>query len=411
VTIRRWEGGRAWACAVFVVALGLAAARSAGEPPASSSPVPSPSTTGTASPARNLTPATTDERLRTVQERRASLEKEVARLRSQEKSLLGEVERLELEVRLRTEQLREAQLELQRTHEAMDVTLKRSRELEKSVAETRPVLAARARALYKLGELSYVRLLLSVERPSHLFRGYRFVTTVARRDNQRIASFRNDLAALQVARTDLERRTAQAQTLRSDLERARRNLDADRRRKTVILTQIVERKETHAAYLKELEEAEGKLRELLHGLAEGDVAVPVAAFRGSLPWPASGRVRLPFGLRKHPRFDTYTMQNGIEIETAADTPVAAVHDGTVVFAERFKGYGLLVVLDHGSKQHTLYAHLADARVQPGQKVAAGEVLGTAGVSGLDGGPGFYFEVRFQGKPEDPLEWLRREGHP
>jgi murein hydrolase activator len=350
-------------------------------------------------------PAPQDERLRKVQERRRALEKDLAHLRGQEKSLLGEVERLELEVRLRGEELREIQIGLLRTQEQMDATGKRVQELEASIERERPILAARARALYKLGELSYLRLLLSVDRPSDIFRGYRFVTALARRDNQRIAAFRADLQALAATRALLEARTREAVALREGLERARRTQDADRRRKTALLTQIVEKKETHSAYLAELEDAEAKLGGLLEGLAEGDVTVPVAAFKGALSWPANGRVRSSFGRHKHPKFDTYTVQNGIEIAARPDAPVTAVHEGSVVFAERFKGYGLMVVLDHGGKHHSLYAHLAEARVQPGQKVAAGDVIGTVGATALEG-PGLYFEMRFQGKPEDPVEWLR-----
>ena len=350
-------------------------------------------------------PLPRDERLRKVQERRKALEQDLVRLRGQEKSLLGDVERLEVEVRLRGEELREIQIGLQRTQEQMDATVKRLGELTAQVERERPVLAARARSLYKLGELSYLRLLLSVDRPSDIFRGYRFVTALARRDNERIAAFRADLQTLATVRQDLETKTREAVALRESREKARRSLDADRRRKTALLTEIVERKETHAAYLQELQEAEARLTDLLNGLSEGDVAVPVAAFKGALPWPTEGRVRSTFGRHKHPKFDTYTIQNGIEIEAPADAPVAAVHEGEVVFAERFKGYGLMVVVDHGGKHHSLYAHLGEARVQSGQKVAAGEVLGTVGSTTLEG-PGLYFEMRFQGRPEDPLEWLR-----
>jgi len=357
------------------------------------------------SPAPPPPPASADERLRTVRERRAALQKHLARLRAEERSLLGEVERLELEVRLRGEELRETQLVLQRTNEQMDVTVRRARELEASINAARPALAARARALYKLGELSYLRMLLSVDRPSDLFRGYRFVSALARRDNQRIAGFRADLAALAATRAELERRTREALELRASLERTRRGLDADRRRKEKLLTEIVERKETHAAYLQELEEAETRLQQLLQGLTTDDIAVPIPAFKGNLPWPVAGRVRVAFGRRKHPKFDTYTVENGIEIDAREGAPVTAVHEGTVAFADRFRGYGLMVVLDHGGKHHTLYAHLADLRVQPGQRVAAGQVLGTVG-SGVEG-PGLYFEIRFQGRPEDPAEWLGR----
>lgn len=348
-----------------------------------------------------------DERLRKVQERRRSLEQELARLRSQEKSLLGKVERLELEVRLKGEQLRETQIVLERTNAEMDATQRRMRQLQRSIEAERPVLAARARALYKLGELSYLRTLLSVDRPSDIFRGYRFVTALARRDKERFAAFRADLQALATTRAELERRTQEALSLRSALERTRRSLDADRARKTDLLTQIVEKKEIHAAYVKELEEAEAKLERLIQGFAESEVTVPLAAFKGTLPWPVPGRVQVPFGRRKHPRFDTYTVQNGVEIEARAEASVSAVHEGTVVFAGRFRGYGLMVVIDHGGKHHSVYAHLDETAVQPGRRVAAGDVIGAVGSTRLEG-PGLYFEMRFEGQPEDPADWLREQ---
>lgn len=346
------------------------------------------------------------ERLKAIQERKATLQRDLGRLRGQEKGLLGEVERLELEVRLRTEELRETQAVLQKAHEDMDTTLRRARELEAEVARARPVLAARARSLYKLGELSYLRLLLSVEHPSDLIRGYRLVSGLARRDRERIAAFRGDLASLEGTRTELEARTQEALRLRQELEKARRGLDADRRRKTSLLAEIVQKKETQAAYLQELEEAEGRLSQLIEGLATGDVSVPIAAFKGSLPWPVDGRVRTTFGRHRHPKFDTYTVSNGIEIDAREDTPVRAVHEGSVVFAERFRGYGMLVVLDHGGKHHSLYAHLAEATVVPGAHVSEGEVVGRVGSSGLEGA-GLYFEIRHQSRPEDPLDWLGR----
>ena len=352
--------------------------------------------------------STTDERLRRVRERKQSIERDVARLRGQEQSLLADVERLELEVRLRSEQLRETQLVLRRANEQMDATVRRVRELDASVAQARPQLAARARALYKMGDLSYVRMLLSVERPADMLRGYRFVSALARRDREKMAALRANLASLAATRDDLQKKTAEALALRAELDRARRAFEVDRQRKSELLTSIVEKKETHAAYLQELEEAEGKLGQLLSGLGAADFTVPITVFKGALPWPAPGRVRVAFGRHKHPRFETYTLHNGIEIEAAVDTPVRSVHDGTVAFADQFLGYGLMVIVDHGGKNHTLYSHLAETRVQPGQRVSAGDVLGTVGASGVEG-PGLYFEIRSQGKPQDPQDWLTREG--
>jgi murein hydrolase activator len=373
-----------------------------------SPPPASPSTAASASPSA-AAPAPRvsmlDARLRQVRSRREALQHELQSLRRQEKGLLAAVESLELEVRLKSEQLREVSLELQRTNEQLDLTVQRLAAIQRSIAASRPVLLARARGLYKLGELSYLRLLLSVDHPSDMFRGYRFVTALARRDNERFAAFRADLEAQVKSRAELEQRTQEALQLRAQAERARRELDAERRRKTETLTRIVEKKETRALYVKELEAAESRLTELMSGEGIGDASVPIAAFRGSLPWPVEGRVKIPFGPRRHPKFDTYTIENGIEIEAPLDRPVRAVHEGVVAFADRFLGYGLMVVLDHGAKHYTLYAHLGELSVKPGDKLVAGQVLGTTG-AGLDGN-GLYFEVRFQGKAEDPLEWLAK----
>jgi septal ring factor EnvC (AmiA/AmiB activator) len=348
------------------------------------------------------------ERLARVRERKAALEQEIGRLRGEEKSLLGEVERLELELRLRTEELAEVQIELQQTRARLDQTVARVRELETSLAAARPALAAHARALYKLGDVSYLRLLLSIDRPADFFRAYRLVSTLARRDNARVGAFRADLAALAGEKAALEERTRESIALRTRLAAARRSVDAQRERQTALLTSLVERKETNAAYLEELADAEARLQRMLSGPAgeaAGEaVAVPLGAFRGSLPWPVEGRVRAGFGRRKHPRYDTYTVHNGVEIETAPGAEVRAVHEGRVVFVDRFRGYGLMVVLDHGGKRHSLYAQLAEASVAPGQEVAGGAPVGRADAGEA---PGVYFEMRFLGRPEDPLDWLAR----
>jgi septal ring factor EnvC (AmiA/AmiB activator) len=345
-----------------------------------------------------------DERLRRVEQRRKALEGELQRLRSEERGLLADVDRLNLNVRLKGEELREAEIVLQKANADMDQTLVREKALERSVAETRPVLAARARDLYKLGELSYVRMLLSVDHPADFMQGYRYVTALARRDNERIAAFRADLKNLGATRDELQRKTKQALATKAQADQARRDFEAESVRKAELLNSIVEKKEVHAAYVKELEEAEGRLKSLLAGLGEEEVAIPLPAFKGSLPWPVEGRIRVPFGRKKHPKFTTYTVENGIEIETAPEGPVHAVHEGTVVFADRFQGYGLLVVVDHGGRHYSLYGHLGEIDVRVGDKLTG---MQTIGRTGSEAPADLYFEVRFQEQAQDPAEWLRK----
>ena len=116
-----------------------------------------------------------------------------------------------------------------------------------------------------------------------------------------------------------------------------------------------------------------------------------------------------FGEQVHPRFGTRTFKRGVDIEAGDGAGIVAVYAGHVVYTGWFKGYGNLIILDHGHDYYTLYAHAAEIRVKEGDDVRQGQVIGTVGDTGSLAGPRLYFEVRYQGRPQDPAEWLRRRG--
>ena len=115
-----------------------------------------------------------------------------------------------------------------------------------------------------------------------------------------------------------------------------------------------------------------------------------------------------FGAQVHPKFGTRTYRNGVDIEAAQGTEVAAVFPGSVIYTGWFKGYGNLIILDHGNDYYTLYAHVADILVKEGDDVRQGGKIATVGDTGALTGPRLYFEVRYQGKPQDPEQWLRHQ---
>jgi septal ring factor EnvC (AmiA/AmiB activator) len=142
---------------------------------------------------------------------------------------------------------------------------------------------------------------------------------------------------------------------------------------------------------------------------ESTPAVGLGAMRGRLEWPASGRVVEEYGMRVNPRFGTKTFRNGIDIDAVDGSNVHAVYPGHVLYTGWFRGYGNLIIVDHGSEYYTLYAHVADMKVAEGDDVRQGQVIGTVGDTGSLQGPRLYFEVRYQGKPQDPAQWLRPRG--
>jgi septal ring factor EnvC (AmiA/AmiB activator) len=166
------------------------------------------------------------------------------------------------------------------------------------------------------------------------------------------------------------------------------------------------------AFIKDLQEKQRRLAKVPPPSRPrpipGDIApgTGFGALRGRLLWPADGRVVAEYGPQVNPRFGTKTFRNGIDIEAAEGTTIMAVYPGHVLYTGWFRGYGNLIIMDHGGEYYTLYAHAADIRVAEGDEVKQGQAIGTVGDTGSLQGPRLYFEVRHEGKPQDPAQWLR-----
>ncbi|HEY5038462.1 MAG TPA: peptidoglycan DD-metalloendopeptidase family protein, partial [bacterium] len=130
--------------------------------------------------------------------------------------------------------------------------------------------------------------------------------------------------------------------------------------------------------------------------------------RGKIPWPVSGRIISPFGKYKNTEFNAVVENTGIQIQAATGTPIRAVSSGAVRYADWFKGYGKLVILDHGEGYYSLYAQASELNVSEGQTVTAGQVIGAVGDTGSLVGSSLYFEIRKNGVPQDPLRWLKHQ---
>jgi septal ring factor EnvC (AmiA/AmiB activator) len=142
--------------------------------------------------------------------------------------------------------------------------------------------------------------------------------------------------------------------------------------------------------------------------AVADLEVPAEyqafeAFRGQLPWPVAGRASNRFGAR---RGQGTLRWQGLVIPAEEGSTVNAIHHGRVVFADWFRGSGLLLIIDHGDGFMSLYAHNEALLREVGEWVSAGAAVATVGNSGGRAEPGLYFEIRKDGKPTDPVAWLR-----
>lgn len=134
---------------------------------------------------------------------------------------------------------------------------------------------------------------------------------------------------------------------------------------------------------------------------------PITDSKGLLIFPVKGRIVNRYGPYRHPRLNVPTFRNGIDIAAERGEPVKAVHGGIILYSSWFKGYGNVVIIDHGDHFYSVYAHLEDVFKSVDNRVEAGDVIATAGDSGALGATGLYFELRHHDQPLNPMEWLQR----
>ena len=160
--------------------------------------------------------------------------------------------------------------------------------------------------------------------------------------------------------------------------------------------------------VKELDLAVRSLRQQMVGpeITPGDG--PFFAQKGALPLPTQGDLVAFFGAYENDGpYNIKGFRNGINIKASPGEPVRAVWNGQVVYSDWFKGYGNIVIIDHGAHYYSLSAQLDQIFAKKGDLVRGGEAVGTVGDTATHGGPGLYFEIRHRGKPQDPVPWFRQ----
>jgi septal ring factor EnvC (AmiA/AmiB activator) len=337
-----------------------------------------------------------------------ALQAESDRLATQARSVFGDLRRLELERQIKQAEVVKAETELARVTMARDNAADHVAALAAArIAET-PGVKERLVELSKRGRGGYVQLLLASNDVRAIGRMARGVAAVAELDRVRLETHRRTLAAEREALDQLEQQRAAVTTLQREATRARAAVDSAVAARNRLIDDLDRRRDLAAQFVAELQRAQSQLeRTIATADASSTVpTLPIRAFQGDLSWPVNGTVTSRFGRAQSGRFGTSIVRNGIEVATAEGTTATAVHEGTVAYAAPFAGFGTLVIVDHGASAFTLYGHLLDAAVSAGTNVSRGTPLGRVGLS-PSGAAALYFEVRIDGRPVDPLQWLGR----
>ena len=331
--------------------------------------------------------------------------------RSQKKwdAVLQSVERLDR--RYHKERLDAATITRELTHveQELEKIVTQGTALQSQMDDRKTMIETRLRRLYMDGRAGWFQPLLTADSYAQFERRLLYLSALVTRERQIFEQEQRDAAEFERLR---EQRANARQALVEKKERIDEKLHVMKgisTKKRKVLASLQRETQSHEHALSTLQRAEHRKESLLRELEQrSDLPGRPAPFKkGTLVWPADGDLVGTFGRQRHPTFDTYIDRKGIEIATREGSAIRAASGGTVVYADWLKGYGLVVILDHGNNYFTLYAHASQLSVEEGDAVDKGGVLGGTGSFGLTDTTILYFELRKGTRPMDPVGWFAK----
>jgi len=385
-------------------------------------------TAAQAAPEESLSKLTTR-----IQREKKGLEK----LRTEETSVLTVLGRIDRDLDEKNAALKQLNKLIRSHAKKVKATAVAMDQVADRLAAGRKAFLGRARALYKWqrGGSPFVLLAGDVS-PLELMRRKRYLEIVLNHDQDLIAGLAGRAAELVGLDQDLAQQRVTLKEERNKAVAVRASVGRERERKKSTLYRVRREKRLRVRALDELEQAAKKLEELIR-VATRRASEPTPAVRetprvgasdpfeapasiaavrerwegfekgkGKLDLPVQGTIIGGFGRRQHPELRVEVQRHGLDIAAPEGEEIRAVERGEVVFSNRLSGYGRMVIIDHGERYFTVYAHLSQLHKAVGDRVQRGEAIAAVGDSGPSGRPRLYFEVRKDGRPVDPAPWFK-----
>jgi len=358
--------------------------------------------------------------LKAIRQKLAEARERASELKGQEKNILGQMERMAEQINLTRQVLNALRNKEDRLNSEVRKLDGQMLKAESQMVRRQALMETRIRQMYKQGRLYEWEVLVTRASFADIVKRYKYLRLFSLQDRRLYDTIKEERTQIARDKEDRQERLMTLAQVKGETEREMVNLKDDEQQQKKLLDKVRQEKSSKEALVKELAAAAKKLQNLIDDLERQRKAelqkrrktVPppgttvLERKQGGLLWPAEGKLYSSFGLKKHVKYNTYIQNNGIDIYSAYGSAVVAVASGKVVYAERFLGYGNVILIDHEGGYYTLYGNLTDMLVFSGSNVAEGQAI--AKVGGNMDGPIMHFEVRKGGKPVDPVQWLKRK---
>jgi septal ring factor EnvC (AmiA/AmiB activator) len=339
-------------------------------------------------------------RIRTLEARLTSLETESA-------DVARERARLSAELELAEARVSENELLVERSRDELERLRGEVGKLANELAVRRDLLRHHLEMAALLGRPGPLQLLYDAIRGGDLEQAIGTVAVLTTGQARLLQEYDTLREQHRARLAELSTIMEQAQDEARELVARRRELEQVRSRVEARLKKLQRSQRStgnRLAEMRQREQALGRLMGVLASKERWSGKEDIRRYRGALPWPAHGTVVRTFGRHYLPKYTTYTVCNGLRFNVASGEAIRAVFPGIVAYAQHFKGYGNMVVVDHGRGVYSLVAGLATIHVRLNQRVSMGLQLGLAAPPADDGN--LYFEIRVGETPDDPRRWLQ-----
>lgn len=286
---------------------------------------------------------------------------------------------------------------------------KEQQQFERAHKQQLKALNTELRAAYLSAQPHYLKVLLSQQSPEKISRTTTYFQYFHQARQDQLVGISDSLETLDYERNDLILARQQQRDLYQQQDAKRQRLEQQNEQRLATAKQLDSTLSKQGARLRTLQQEAQALSDLLTSLAERKSAPPAVTqpfpkLKGQLLWPINGKVTARYGSSR--KVGKLTWQ-GIMIKTAIGKEVISAAGGRVVFSDWLRGFGLLLIIDHGDKYMTLYGNNQSLLKAVGETVSAGELIALSGDQGIKQAAGLYFELRHKGNPTDPAKWLAK----
>jgi septal ring factor EnvC (AmiA/AmiB activator) len=351
-----------------------------------------------------------NDQLSVVRQRIDRLENDLKRLSAEAASTERERRQLDAELELADARVREVELLLERSGGEAKKLREEAAVLATDLDSRREALDRHLEIMVLLGRPGPMQLFVDAYRGGMLEEAVGTVSVLTSGQIRLFEEYREVRRQHTVRLAELSQTLDQARDEARELEERRQELETVRTQVARHLASLERSRANTGASLDDLRQREASLQRLVGVLASKKRFTgreDIRGYRGALPWPAEGPVVQGFGRQKLEKYTAYTVCNGLRFDSPSSSAVNAVFPGVVAYARYFKGYGNMVVLDHGNDIYSLVAGLGTIHVRVDQNVTMGMRLGLA--SPPKEGGNVYFEIRVAEEPQDPKRWLQLKG--